>query len=440
MYLFHSLLSKKQLALKNVRVFLTRSFQVVIQPDTVYEHFQYQFEGEAYDTIPDLVRSYVSSSKPVSLASGARIRTPSNRSAPLLVYPTGITRTITNTPSTNNPSWKPINYGASGPNVPPKPNSSLSSPNVSFPFETQPQMSSFVPIQVANYTATETPLNNCPCCPLDESQTANHTANELSWNLPSGSTIYPNPNMRIFGEQAALLDNTYNTFAAQRNAAENNFNFTNQRSMPLSPAEIMQMSSQQGCSAEGVTRRNQNTVSNSITDDSKLELWENMALANPPAKPARTPAPAYQASGSDSGNGSGDSAQSSALSDPPFTFDIPRSSLGYLDVAYAEDLLTKLKILDFRQLSKYDMGAYVSELLSSRDNKPLDSDALQTIKLLLRTSGPLVLATHLTKVDLDLFMSPHCSSDSSNPLKRVSGLELCLLAHGDQIRMDIIER
>ncbi|XP_077301773.1 SH2 domain-containing protein 3C [Arctopsyche grandis] len=433
--------------------------RVVIQPDTVYEHFQYQFESEAYDTVPDLVRSYVGSGKPISMASGARIQTPSNRTAPLLCYPSGITRTgtVTKSFSLNNPPWKlATSYGASSHiNVPCKSNSSCSSPNVNYSFETHTLTSSLHKVtstQVANHTANETLCslkNNCSCCSFNECQTANHTAIESSWN-PSSGMIHPTSKSRSFGEQAALLDNTYNAFTAQCNAAENTFNYKKQRSLSLSPAEIMQISYQKSSSADGVI---QNTMdakklsmikSDSIKDDSKLELWESVAGDSPPAKPARTPAPAYQASGSDSGNGSGDSAQSSAPGEPPASVDLLRTASKpmkrRLDVAYAEELLMKSQILEFKQMSIFDTEAFESELLSSQDNKPLESDTLQTIKLLLRTSGPMILATHLTKVDLKLILSPITAGDNSNPLEKVSGLELCLLAHGEQMRLDIIER
>lgn len=60
--------------------------QVLIQRDTVYERVQYQFEDDAYDTVPDLITYYVGSGKSISAASGARIRFPCNRTYPLSFY------------------------------------------------------------------------------------------------------------------------------------------------------------------------------------------------------------------------------------------------------------------------------------------------------------------------------------------------------------------
>uniref|UniRef100_A0A1B0A5L1 SH2 domain-containing protein n=1 Tax=Glossina pallidipes TaxID=7398 RepID=A0A1B0A5L1_GLOPL len=59
---------------------------ILVQPQTVYERMQYQFEEDAFDAIPDLITFYVGSGKPISLASGARIQYPCNRTYPLSFY------------------------------------------------------------------------------------------------------------------------------------------------------------------------------------------------------------------------------------------------------------------------------------------------------------------------------------------------------------------
>lgn len=62
--------------------------QILIQPETVYERIQYQFEDDAYDTVADLITFYVGSGKAISAASGARIQFPCNRAYPLSFYAT----------------------------------------------------------------------------------------------------------------------------------------------------------------------------------------------------------------------------------------------------------------------------------------------------------------------------------------------------------------
>lgn len=58
-------------------------FQIILQPDTVYESVQYRFEEDGFDTVPDLITYYVGSGKPVTTVSDAKIRTPRNRQHPL---------------------------------------------------------------------------------------------------------------------------------------------------------------------------------------------------------------------------------------------------------------------------------------------------------------------------------------------------------------------
>ncbi|XP_052864406.1 breast cancer anti-estrogen resistance protein 3 homolog [Anopheles cruzii] len=60
--------------------------KLLLQPETVYERVQYQFEDDAYDTVPDLITFYVGSGKSISAASGARIQCPCNRTYPLSFY------------------------------------------------------------------------------------------------------------------------------------------------------------------------------------------------------------------------------------------------------------------------------------------------------------------------------------------------------------------
>ncbi|KAJ8683529.1 hypothetical protein QAD02_019321 [Eretmocerus hayati] len=57
--------------------------KLVLQPNTVYERVQYQFEEEAFDTVADLITFYVGSKRPVTQTSGARIINPRQRKVPL---------------------------------------------------------------------------------------------------------------------------------------------------------------------------------------------------------------------------------------------------------------------------------------------------------------------------------------------------------------------
>lgn len=42
--------------------------QILLQPETVYERVQYQFEEDAFDAVPDLITFYVGSGNYFTLA------------------------------------------------------------------------------------------------------------------------------------------------------------------------------------------------------------------------------------------------------------------------------------------------------------------------------------------------------------------------------------
>lgn len=164
----------------------------------------------------------------------------------------------------------------------------------------------------------------------------------------------------------------------------------------------------------------------------------------------------YHASGSDSGNGSGDSAQSSAAGDPEPNHKMPgvviknprynltnsesTITLKNLDFDYveAEERLMQLIQPDIYLSSKFDLENFSTLLLPSVENKPLDSSVLRSIKMTLQETAPRILANHLTRVDLDLIIGEN--RKDVNKLEKLSGIELCGLPIGHQLRMDLIER
>lgn len=81
--------------------------KLIQQRDTVYERVQFQFEDDAYDSVADLITYYVGSGRFISVASGARIQRPCNRTYPLSCYVTKYGR-----PSTNNGNYAGDNEAA----------------------------------------------------------------------------------------------------------------------------------------------------------------------------------------------------------------------------------------------------------------------------------------------------------------------------------------
>lgn len=204
---------------------------------------------------------------------------------------------------------------------------------------------------------------------------------------------------------------------------------------------------------------------------------ENDTPPSPPPKPQRAPSilrnennkelpiengplnrvVSYHASGSDSGNGSGDSAHSSAAGDgldlcqhrgvviknPRF---IPNSassatlkSFAEFDCMAVEDALLGMNVENIQMVSKFDLENFHTLLLPAVENKPLDNGALNTFRMLLSEAGPRILANHLTRVDIKLILGDLEDVNKINSLD-CTGIELIGLSHGEQFRIDLIER
>lgn len=75
----------------------------------MYERVQYQFEDDAYDTVPDLITFYVGSGKTISAASGAYIQFPCNRTYPLSFYAAKYGNQINQQIAANSRGVSPLN-------------------------------------------------------------------------------------------------------------------------------------------------------------------------------------------------------------------------------------------------------------------------------------------------------------------------------------------
>lgn len=84
--------------------------------------------------------------------------------------------------------------------------------------------------------------------------------------------------------------------------------------------------------------------------------------------------------------------------------------------------------------SRFDLENFHTLLLPVNENKPLDAQALRGVKMILKESGPRILANHLTRTDFDVVFGRDKDS------KLYSGIDLCTLPHGHQFRLDLIER
>ncbi|XP_063993591.1 breast cancer anti-estrogen resistance protein 3 homolog isoform X3 [Diachasmimorpha longicaudata] len=304
--------------------------KVVLQPDTVYERAQFQFEDDAFDTVADLITFYVGSGRPISQASGARIISPKPRSIPITCLAS--TTSLSNT----SPSAASLST-CSPPRLPRK----------------QQRSQSLIPQQQFNPENDQHQFRSPP----------NH--------LVQSSTLPRAP-------------------PAQNQLSSGSFSLGRQK----------------------ITR-------------------------------------AYPASGSDSGNGSGDSefeGNNSGGTNPPIPIKgvIIRSHYGLpsngqngsgsdYELSAEEQLVVAAP--SFEILSLLDMEGFSTLLLPANDHRPLDPTALRGVSGMLHDSAPRILASHLTRLDLELILQPGMGNRFG-----LSGLELATLPHGRQARLDLIER
>ncbi|XP_055714027.1 SH2 domain-containing protein 3C [Phlebotomus papatasi] len=396
--------------------------KVTIQKDTVYERFQYQFEDDAYDTVADLITFYVGSGKAVSAASGARIQFPCNRLYPLSFYVAKYA--------------SPVAPGS--PLVAPAPN-----PGCRYNPYNQ---------QVGNHRS---PVSSPP-------RTKRDVPPRLPTKKQRSQSLTPiQPNAVQKQEKYGSADGVINGSGGS-GSSEDGGNLMS-RSVEEKPRNISSTFPRTISCDKSLSPCLEQKVS-------PVEEKENTA-PSPPPKPARglkEPPPelqrplyrhpSYHASGSDSGNGSGDSAQSSVAGDsvsvdlvqhrgvvirnPRF---IPNSASSVtlkcymeMDPIAAEESLLAMEIPKIHPLSRFDIEAFETLLLPAVDNKPLDTAALDTFRMMLAENGPTILANHLTRADIKLILGEE-QVTGPRGLDCI-GLEMITLPQGKQFRQDLIER
>ncbi|XP_017041286.2 LOW QUALITY PROTEIN: breast cancer anti-estrogen resistance protein 3 homolog [Drosophila ficusphila] len=415
--------------------------KLVLQPETVYERVQFQFEEDAFDTVPDLITFYVGSGKPISSASGALIQYPCNRTYPLSFYGHKIV---------GNQLHTQMLAGLRG-------LSPLSSPmgtnggvaaagggGVAFRFDAQQQELSPLASSPASPHCSPPrarrevpPPPRLPCKKQQRSQSL----------TPAQAVLVSNMNklqeLQMQEPEAGMV--RFQTIARCNPTSEHHLEskFTS-HSLPRPNTSAAQALRQQAVARISSLARN-----------CSLDSPADSRPPSPPPKPRKEPMAAvlaYQASGSDSGNGSGDSALGDVcdvsvqrgviIKNPRFmTTSVSNGTLKSFtefDALAAEEELFTMAIEEVRTASKFDFENFSTLLLPTVENKPLDGDALNTFKMMLLETGPKLLAEHITRIDIALFLDEPANEEDY--YLSCSGLELLTLPHGKLFREDIIER
>ncbi|KAF6215240.1 hypothetical protein GE061_009992 [Apolygus lucorum] len=394
--------------------------KVVIQPDTVYERVQYQFEDEPFDTVPDLITFYVGSGKPVTSASRARIQHPCNRMYPLTFYATKYG----------------LHSAASTPLGRPSP--------VPSPTRMRWDMPPRVPSKKTVRSLSLAPDQNRGVMTLPKVDDKSNSADGIIQDQMS----------RSVGCETVI--SKFSTHSLPRGGSSHHIK---RNTLPKKLSRV-------------------------ISDPTMSPTMERRtfpdSMAIPPPKPATRPTLAdldltdsphytmtnfprtsYHASGSDSGNGSGDSVQSSAAGDisdsavqctvlthraggviikNPISLSSSFSSTTLKACDYDSGLEDSMPpVVDIEVPPSYNLEGYQTILLPVTENKPLDATALKGIRTMLQDHGSRIIANHLTRADLELIIDQN-NFGLDETIGYSCGLELCSLPFGKQMRLDLIER
>ncbi|XP_034941901.1 breast cancer anti-estrogen resistance protein 3 homolog [Chelonus insularis] len=373
--------------------------RVVIQPETVYERAQFQFEDEAFDTVADLITFYVGSGRPITQTSGARIINPKPRSVPLTCVPS--------TSHCSSPSS--CLFAGSPPCLPRKQqrSHSLTPQQPHHDVDQHGQFQSQHPHVVQSSTLPRVPpvQNQFP-------------SSSLSLGRQKITRVISDPALQQQQQTQQLLHHQL--------SSQNSLNHHQSSVAPPKPPRIPYHQQQQSCSHH-----------------------HNHHHHRPPHHQHHPHHQGYQASGSDSGNGSGDSefeGNNSGGTNPPVPMkgvvirsqysqsnDGLNGNVNEYELSAEEQLIVAAPSLEIS--TALDIEGFSTLLLPTSDHRPLDPTALRGVSGMLHDSAPRVLASHLTRIDLELVINPGMGNRSG-----LSGLELATLPHGRQTRLDLIER
>nr|CAD7438534.1 unnamed protein product [Timema bartmani] len=450
--------------------------KVVIQPDTVYERVQYQFEDDAYDTVPDLITFYVGSGKPISSASGARIQTPKNRLYPLSFYASkyGLQQQLSPlaSPGAGTLRYSPYNSYKSPVHSPPR--SKRETPPR---LPCKKQRSHSLTPQEINGDRTLAHKASSPKEAPSAEEKSNSADGVIQLTVMSRSLCHHH-------DASSAGNSKYSTHSLPRTASGvKQQQLVPSTTMTIKTGKMVRVISDPALSPCMERRRfgfmgdppdvtedpcpeppppkPSRVPSLSRTDETAPPLPEKTSVGSPPGCSQRVTS--YQASGSDSGNGSGDSAQSSAaetshrgviIKNPRYHGHVSSGSMSTscssatlkpLEYdSFTEDSLLMLSVPDPEPVSTFDLESFQTLLLPTLENKPLDATALQGVQMMLQETGSRILANHLTRVDLELTAGGGAKLggtwDTDFGMGVSCGLELCALPHGHQLRQDLIER
>ncbi|XP_055934121.1 breast cancer anti-estrogen resistance protein 3 homolog [Argiope bruennichi] len=363
--------------------------KVILNPDTVYERFQYCFEKESFDSISDFITYYVGSKCPLSEASGVIISHPVNRVMPLSYYASryGI--------------QCQIHYVAKAlENIPSSPDhqNNNSIPKVSL-----------VEISPANISRS----NYLQQSEEDKLTVSNNQSSETN---KMKHALHQNSNLIRMGSDPMLSPNT------ERRSLKRRPNSGLFSSETLS-AVVMTTEDKPPPKPSRVPSKKYAQRPLVVKKERKLSDFDD----NDSSAPNYIPVPSVSPTHADFQRQISET-RFSFLDRPSFS-----SESSTPDVESTSKYFTMPKISN---ISTFNPQHFRTSLLSS-ENPPLEGVVLSRLRQILLCSAPKTIAFHLTRMDLEV--AKHFEGIDLG-LGVSSGLELILLPQGEQMQKDLIER
>lgn len=369
--------------------------KVVLQPFTVYERVQYQFEDDCFDTVPDLVTFYVGNKRPISAASGAVVSRPVNRSMPLSYYAQRYG--IEGPKAAESAQQKAHDAGSI---VPPPSNGLTCEPHL-------PQK-----MHSSGYSSPGQMPASATLPSRDSS------GNHRRGFIRVGSDPLLSPTLERRAWEHRPLSGTVSSEAAHRNLEG-----SPEDQPPPKPSRVPSKRLQQRPVA--AAKRDPNPVTQYVNNCEGV--YSELADNRSPGHTADVTDPAARAS---EVKRHGTPHRTLVRTAVAGTKQVPPVQCS--DVA-CNRVLT---VPEIDPPSKFDRVTFVSTLLPS-DNKPLDKGIMAHVRSVLLETGPRALANHLTRLDLDLL---GLREERDLGLGVTVGLELLALPQGSQYRKDLLER
>lgn len=356
--------------------------KVVLQPFTVYERIQYQFEDDCFDTVPDLVTFYVGNKRPISAASGAVVTRPVNRSMPLSYYAVryGLECQVQCAAKALD-TWQ--SDGSSVPELHVKTSSNVQSPNGG------PQLRT----SCGTLRAGHVQAHRKPFVRVGSDPTLSPTLERRPWeHRPLSGTVSAEvgEKIRIDGDP-------------------------NEDRPPPKPSRVPSRRTQQ---KPVVPKRDVPAPQYINNGEGHVysELVENSIKAN--CDELHCSAGAQKTPQQRTGHR---------------TRVVVTVSARQIEEVPLDRVITAPEV---DPPSAFHLSAFSTSWLPP-DNKPLDKSALTLLRNVVLECGPRVLANHLTRIDLDLL---NMATMKDLGLGVTTGLELLTLPQGSRLRRDILER